>query len=115
MLRADEAQDGVRLRELPPLDGEHRQRAEGGARLARSPLIAVQPFVLEGEAGDVKRQAALFAAAGGCVEVGQLVLGHRRASGNFAAGARLSDAKVWKLDSTCPARPCAPPNPSSSR
>jgi len=42
MLRANEAEDGIRLRKLPPLDGEHRQGAEGGARLARSPLIAAQ-------------------------------------------------------------------------
>src|SRR5204863_7266072 len=69
MLRADEAQDGIRLRQLPAVDGEHRQRAEGGARLARCPLVAVQSFVLERETGDVERQAALFAAAAGCVEV----------------------------------------------
>ena len=84
MLRADEAQDGIRLRQLPAVDGEHRQRAEGGARLARCPLVAVQSFVLERETGDVERQAALFAAAAGCVEVGQLVQGHRRASRGFA-------------------------------
>src|SRR5712671_4658686 len=83
MLRADEAQDGIRLRELPALHGEHRKRAERGARLKRNPLIAVQPFVLEGKAGDVEGQAALFAAAGGCVEIGQLVQGHRRPRAEF--------------------------------
>src|SRR2546428_11762281 len=105
MLRADEAQDGIRLRELPALDGEHRQRAEGGTRLARSPLIAVQPFVLEGEAGDVERQAALFTAAGRRVEVSQLVQGHRRASGVSPLNRSLFDASVWKLDSTLPRSP----------
>src|SRR5712671_2552315 len=100
MLRTDEAQDGIGLRELPALVGEHRQRAEGRARLARGPLIAVQPFILEGDAREVERQTALFAPAGGCVEVGQLVRGHRRASGSGAAGARLPDASVWRLHST---------------
>jgi hypothetical protein len=47
VLRAHEAEDGIRLRERPPVDGEHWQRAERRARLAGSPLIAVQPFILE--------------------------------------------------------------------
>src|SRR5205807_8503073 len=81
VLAPDETEDRVRLCDRSPaLHLEDRQRAERRARLSRRPVGKLDADILEVDAGDMEREAALLAAAGGNVEVDERDLGHGTSS-----------------------------------
>jgi hypothetical protein len=77
MLTPDEDEDGVGMRQrCLARNLEHRHRAERCVDLHRGPIVALDPHVLEINAGKMKRDAAFLAAAAGEVEVDQARAAH---------------------------------------